>query len=108
MIYDGTLNGLWIVRNGDTPPGAEPLLARVKDELFALAFTNANKAGRCSSELGALGRPFYVCSANIGSVVSELRAAGARGFIVDYDAGRASFTSAHPLPRSGEAFADSR
>ena len=104
MRHDGTLNGLWIVRTGDAP-AATPLLARVQEELFVLAFTNALKAGRCSNDLGADGKPFYVCTANVAGVVSELRAAGARGFIVDYDAGRASFASAHALPTSEPSLA---
>jgi len=99
MVWDGTLNGLWIVRSDGTP---EPLLARVHEELYVLAFTNAGKAGRCSSELGAAGRPFYVCAANLAGVIHELRAAGVRAFIIDYDARRASFTAAHALPRPGE------
>ncbi len=107
MRNDGTLNGLWIVRTGETPTSSTPLLARVDNELFVLAFTNAIKAGRCSDDLGAVGRPFYVCSANITGVVRELREAGARGFIVDYDAGRASFSSAHALP-AVEAVAEAR
>jgi hypothetical protein len=98
MRYDGTLNGLWIVRTGDTPVSSTPLLARVQDELFVLAFTNAPRAASCCEALSAGGRPFYVCGANIADVEDELRAVGARGFIVDYDAGRASFTSAHSLP----------
>jgi hypothetical protein len=97
MRHDGTLNGLWIVRTGEAP-ASTPLLARVHNEVYVLAFTNALKANRCSDALGEGGRPFYVCRANIDGVVRELRDAGARGFIVDYDAGLASFTSAHELP----------
>jgi hypothetical protein len=105
MIHDGTLNGLWIVRTGD---GQVPLLARVRDELYVLVFTNALKATRCGVALGAEGKPFYVCGANIAGVVHELRAQGARAFIVDYDVERASFTSAHPLPRAAEAASSTR
>ena len=106
MRHDGSLNGLWIVRTGDTPRASTPLLARVQDEVFVLAFTNAPKAASCCEALSTVGRPFYVCTANIAGVEEELRAVGARGFIVDYDAGRTSFTSAHSLPReaSTEAF----
>lgn len=98
MRNDGTLNGLWIVRTGDTPASSTPLLVRVKDELFVLAFTNAPKATRCSLALGADGKPFYVCRPNIDRVIHELRVAGARGFIIDYEATDGGFVSAHGLP----------
>lgn len=91
------MNGLWIVRT--TGEDAQsPLIARVHDELYALAFTNAPRAGDCCRALGAEGKPFYVCAANHDRVLGELKALGARGFIVDYDAGRAQFSSAHSLP----------
>jgi len=49
-------------------------------------------------QLGAGGAPFYVCGANVDAIVRDARASGVRGFIVDYDAARACFTAAHPLP----------
>jgi hypothetical protein len=96
MRSDGRLTGLWIVRSGTSV--ASPLLARVQDELYVLAFTNAPRAARCSTDLGAAGQPFYVCRANLDEVVRELHLAGVRGFIVDYDPGLTSFVSAHALP----------
>jgi hypothetical protein len=99
MRHDGSLNGLWIVRTSDPgTPGA--LLARVQEDLYALAFTNAPRAGAAARALGSEGKPFYVCRANIEGVVRELREAGARGFIVDYDTELARFASAHALPSS--------
>ncbi|HEY7957214.1 MAG: hypothetical protein ACHQ17_07990 [Polyangia bacterium] len=104
MRQTGNLNGLWIVRataeTGDER-AASPLIARVQDELYALAFTNAPRAGDCCRALGAEGRPFYVCAANLERVLAELKALGARGFIVDYDAQLAKFSSAHSLPEPG-------
>ena len=91
----GTMLGLWIVRSLDT---ATTVLARVQDELYVLAFSSAVRANQCTQALGADGRPFYVCAANVESVVRDARASGARGFIVDYDANAARFASAHPLP----------
>jgi hypothetical protein len=99
MRRDGTLNGLWIVRTTDTGSSGA-LLARVQEELYVLAFTNAPRASAACLALGAEGKAFYVCSANLELVSRELQDAGARGFIVDYDAGRTSFTSAHALPQS--------
>lgn len=106
MRHDGTLKGLWIVRTDDTPPSPGTLMGRVQEELYVLAFTNAPKASACVSALGATGRPFYVCAANIEQVVGQVRGEGARGFILDYDAAGAKFVSAHSLP--AEEFRDAR
>jgi hypothetical protein len=99
MKHNGTLLGRWVVRVGGD---AQTLLARVEDELYLLAFSSAVRADACARALGASGRPFYVCSANLQGLIGEARGAGARGFIVDYDAGRAAFASAHALPVPGE------
>ena len=105
MVRDGTLNGLWIVRTSDTPQVHSTMLARVQNQLFALAFTNALRALACARALGTAGAPFYVCRANIDGVLGELRRSGAYGFIVDYDAARATFRTAHALPRGEESAA---
>src|SRR5438094_5518008 len=99
MRHNGTLLGLWIVRTDAA--GVGTLLARVEHELYVLAFSSALRAGECARALGAAGSPFYVCAANLEAVLGEARQSAARGFIVDYDAGRASFASAHPLPMGG-------
>jgi hypothetical protein len=96
MRHKGTLLGLFIVRTAQPRP--ETLLGRVQGELYLLAFTNAPLALACMSTLGASGAPFYVCSANLDALVREARSSGVRGFIVDYDAERAAFASAHALP----------
>jgi hypothetical protein len=98
MRQSGTLLGLWIVRTGDTSSSVSTLLARVQEELYVLAFSSALRAAACRDALGAGGCAFYVCSANLAGVLDEARAAGARGFIVDYDAAEARFASAHALP----------
>jgi hypothetical protein len=98
MRQPGSLIGLWIVRTAGTPPSQDTLLARVQEELYVLAFSSAIRAGACVNALGAEGSPFYVCHANVESVVRQARDSGARGFIVDYDASCARFSSAHPLP----------
>lgn len=102
MVRDGTLNGLWIVRNNDTAEAQSTVLARVQNQLFALPFTDAPRALACARALGADGAPFYVCRANIDGILRELRSSGAYGFIVDYDANRATFRTAHALPRADE------
>ena len=88
--------GLFIVRTAEPHP--ETLLGRVEGELYLLAFSNAPRAAACMNALGASGAPFYVCGANLEGLLREVRASGVRGFIVDYDAARNSFTSAHGLP----------
>jgi hypothetical protein len=99
MVRDGTLSGLWIVRTNDTPARPGPVLARVQNQLFVLAFTNAPRAQACARALGTDGTPFYVCRANLDGVIGELRASGARGCIVDYDPARATFRAALALPQ---------
>jgi len=99
MKNDGTLIGLWVVKTDDSEG---PMLARVHDELYALAFTTAPRATACMQALGAEGgKPFYVLGVNVDRVVRDLREAGARGFIIDYDHERALFSSAHALPTGG-------
>jgi hypothetical protein len=94
MAHNGSMLGLWIVRERR----GQTLLAKVHDEVYVLAFGSAVKATRAREALGTDGSPFLIVAANVRDIVDELRAAGARGFIVDYDAEHASFTSAHPLP----------
>jgi hypothetical protein len=102
MKNDGTLIGLWIVRVEEGDVG--PMLARVHNELYALAFTTAPKALACMAGLGAQGgKPFYVLGVNVDRVVRELAEQGARGFIVDYSPEQAIFASAHPLPLAASA-----
>jgi hypothetical protein len=98
MDHDGSLLGLWIVRDGD-----QALLARVQDELYLLAFSSAGRAGQFLRALATDGALFYICAANLTRVTREARDAGARGFIVDYDAGLTRFASAHPLPAAAGA-----
>jgi hypothetical protein len=74
----------------------------VQEELYVLAFSSAVRASACLRAFGAEGTPFYVCDANIEGVVRQARDSGAQGFIVDYDADRASFSSAHALPSGNE------
>jgi hypothetical protein len=98
-----SLLGLWVVRTNDPAP-SNILLARVQDELYVLAFSSAPRAIACCRALGAEGQPFYVVGANLSQVTHAARSAGATGFIVDYDAARATFSSAHLLgepPSSG-------
>jgi hypothetical protein len=92
--HNGSLLGLWIVHT----TGTSTLLASVQAELYVLAFSSATRATSCLRALGSTGQPFYVCQANVEAVLRDARDSGARGFIVDYDADRAHFAAAHPLP----------
>jgi hypothetical protein len=104
MVHNESMLGLWIVRDAS----AQALLAKVEDELYVLAFTSAPRATRVRSVFGAEGSPFLIVAANARDVIAEARNAGARGFIVDYDADRASFSSAHPLPAADVLVAAAR
>ncbi len=94
---NGSMIGLWIVRDR----AGHALLAKVADEVYLLAFGSATMASRAREAFGAEGAPFLIVAANLRDVVEDARAAGARGFIADYDVERAVFRSAHPLPTAG-------
>ena len=94
MAHNGSLLGLWLVRDS----AGEVLLAKVQREVYVLAFTAAHRATRAREAFGAEGAPFLVVAANVRDVVDRARADGARGFIVDYDVAEARFASAHALP----------
>lgn len=99
MAQNGSMLGLWIVRDG----AGQTLLAKVQLEVYVLAFRSAVKASRARDSFGAEGAPFLIVTANERDIVDEARLAGARGFIVDYDAALAMFSSAHPLPPTAQA-----
>jgi len=94
MRHNGTMLGLWIVRDAT----GQTLLARVQGDVYVLAFGSAVRAMRARELLAAEGAPFLIVAANVAGVVREARADGARGFIIDYDPEAAVFKSAHGLP----------
>ena len=94
MAHNGSMLGLWIVRDA----AGQALLAKVQNEVYVLAFGSAQKASRARDAFGAAGSPFLIVAANVRYVLDEVRMAGARGFIVDYDTELSRFSSAHPLP----------
>src|SRR5687767_2629695 len=110
MKNDGTPIGLWVVLIDEgNAPDVSRFLARTHEELYVLAFSTVTNATACLAALGADGgKPFYVLGVNVERVVRELRDAGARGFIVDYDPSRALFASAHALPAAGSAMQELR
>jgi hypothetical protein len=94
MAHNGSMIGLWIVRDS----AGHALFAKVHDELYVLAFTSSHRATSARAAFQAEGAPFLIVAANVRDVVERARAAGALGFIVDYDVEGARFASAHPLP----------
>jgi hypothetical protein len=88
--------GFFLLRDG-----GPPVFARIQGELYVLVFSDSQRAAIARATLGVDGaQPFYVCAANSDEVVRELRAAGARGFILDYDPSDASFSAAGAIPAS--------
>src|SRR5207253_4528537 len=75
MRHNGTMLGMWIVRDGT----GQTLLAKVQGEVYVLAFGSAVRAIRAKELLGAEGAPFLIVAANVAGVVREARADGARG-----------------------------
>lgn len=94
MAHNGSMIGLWIVRDN----AGHALFAKVHDELYVLAFGSSHKATSAREAFGADGSPFLIVTPNVRDVVERARTAGALGFIVDYDVEGARFASAHPLP----------
>ena len=94
MVHNGSMLGLWIVRDR----AGEALLASVHGDLYVLTFSSAARASRARELFGVGGSPFLIVAANVRDVMAAAQAAGARGFIVDYDPERAVFSSAHSLP----------
>lgn len=93
--------GLFMLVTDGPPPDGGPVMARIEGELYALFFSNAQRAALAQARLGFDGaRPFYVCAANTERVARDLRSAGARGFIVDYDPSSATFSSAGAIPHA--------
>ena len=87
--------GMFILRAPPDEGGAGPVLARIDGELYAMVFSNAARALGAKASLGVTeALPFYICEANREQVVRELLDAGARGFIVDYDAASSSYVTA--------------
>ena len=99
MAHDGSMLGLWIVRDA----AGQTLLAKVQREVYVLAFRSAVKAIRARDSFGAVGAPFLIVAANQRGIVEDARMAGARGFIVDYDVELSMFASAHLLPPTAQA-----
>ena len=98
MGRSGTMMGLFMLRiEGEAPDGG-PVMARIEGELYALCFSNAQRVQQARATFGMEAQPYYVCNANLSQVIGELREAGARGFILDYDPESASFSSAGALP----------
>jgi hypothetical protein len=91
--------GLFMLRTEGPPPTGGPVYARIEGELYALVFSDSQRAHGARATLGCDGaRPFYVCAANSAAVARELRDAGVRGFILDYDPSSATFSSAGAIP----------
>ncbi len=97
----GAFVGLFILRAPGSAPSGGPVMARIEGELYALVFSDRPRALAARQTLGiAAAEPFYVCAANREDVVRELVAAGARGFIADYDPASATFSGAGALPNA--------
>ena len=97
----GSMTGLFILRTDGPAPDGGPVYARIEGELYVLVFSDSQRATLPRHTLGVeRARPFYVCAANSDDVIRELRNAGVRGFIVDYDPGSLTFSSAGAIPRT--------
>ncbi|HEX8952950.1 MAG TPA: hypothetical protein VF945_13935 [Polyangia bacterium] len=94
MAHNGSMLGLWIVRDG----AGQALLAKVQHEIYVLAFSSAARAMRAREAFAATGSPFLIVAANLHDVLTRAHTDGARAFILDYDPTLARFSTAHALP----------
>jgi hypothetical protein len=96
-----SLLGLFVLRTAGAPPDGGAVLARIEGELYLLTFSDRPRALAARDHLRVDGAtPFYVCAANRDELVRELAAAGARGFITDYDPASCTFSGAGALPHA--------
>ena len=85
-MAEGTIEGLWYIQAGDDDNSRAPLLARVSEDTYMLAFSNAARARAfiqlmniTQADIGMIVR------GNLEEVRNQLRAYGAAGVIIDYD-----------------------
>jgi hypothetical protein len=94
-VAEGTLEGLWYIQAGEDQKSRAPLLAKVGEDTYMLAFSAAPKARtfiqRMNVEHADIG---MIVRGNGEEVRGQLREYGAVGVIIDYDPDTQAFAAA--------------
>ena len=94
-MAEGSLEGLWYVLAGEDPKARVPLLAKVMEETYMLAFSTAPKARSFIQRMGLSGAEVgMIVRGNLEEVRAQLRQFGAVGVIIDYDPETHAFAAA--------------
>ncbi|HEY3353802.1 MAG TPA: hypothetical protein VGQ83_11180 [Polyangia bacterium] len=94
-MAEASLEGLWYIQAGDDPKVRTPVLAKVSDDTYMLAFSNAPKARSFIQRMNLTGADVgMVVRGNLEDVRSQLRSYGAIGVIIDYDPETHAFAAA--------------
>jgi hypothetical protein len=94
-VAEGSLEGLWYILAGDDPKARVPLLAKVSEETYMLAFSNAPKARSFIQRMSLTGADVgMIVRGNLEEIRSQLRQFGAAGVIIDYDPETQAFAAA--------------
>ncbi len=94
-MAEGTLEGLWYIQTGDDPKQRAPLLAKVGEDTYMLAFSNAVKARSFIQQMNITQAEVgMIVRGNLEDVRSQLRQYGAYGVIIDYDPLTQAFAAA--------------
>jgi hypothetical protein len=85
-VAEGSIEGLWYIQAGDDGKNRAPLLARVSEDTYMLAFSNAAKARSFIQQMNITQADVgMIVRGNLEEVRSQLRGFGAIGVIIDYD-----------------------
>ena len=94
-MADGSIEGLWYVQAGDDNKVRYPLLAKVGDDTYMLAFSDAFKARSFIQAMNVAQADIgLIVRGNVEEVRGQLRQFGAAGIIIDYDPETQAFAAA--------------
>ncbi len=94
-MAESTLEGLWYIQAGDDQRSRAPLLAKVGEDTYMLAFSTAVKARNFIQRMNVDNADVgMIVRGNLEDVRGQLRSFGAAGVIIDYDPDTQAFAAA--------------
>jgi len=85
-VAEASIEGLWYIQTGEDAKARYPLLGRVIEETYMLAFSNAAKARAFIQQMNITQADVgMIVRGNLEEVRNQLRQYGAVGVIIDYD-----------------------
>jgi hypothetical protein len=94
-VAEASLEGLWYIQAGEDPKARTPVLAKVSEETYMLAFSNAPKARSFIQRMNLRGAEVgLIVRGNLEDVRTQLRYYGVIGVIIDYDPETQAFAAA--------------